>query len=69
MDVREALEEILRDHVGRYARSDSIHLAPIIERALDELITAMSDDHLCAMPPEVRARWHDVFAAAMMGGS
>ncbi len=34
MNVREALEEVLRDHVGRYAQSDSIHLAPIIERAL-----------------------------------
>ena len=53
MNVREALEEILRDHVGRYARSD---LAPIIERALRVTAESMENYYLSCGVPRNRKR-------------
>ena len=70
MNVCEALEKLLAQdvyHCDDYD-DDARLLAPIIERAVDKLIVAMSDAHLSAMPQKVRARWHAVFVAAMTEG-
>ena len=65
MTLREALNQILAPQWdGDGGPADE--LAPHIEKALDKLIIAMSDAHLCAMPEAVRVRWHEVFVAAMM---
>lgn len=63
MKVRDVLEKIIYRTSTVSILDD---LAPIIERALDELIDAMTAGDICAMPQNVRDRWHGVFVAAMV---